>query len=189
MFQFNKTINVRVCVYISVSTTLYIHTRRRKREKMENPQGQSRNKKKRLTQDQVRQLEKCFTLNNKLEPDLKLQLSNTLGLPQRQVAVWFQNKRARSKTQSLELQYRNLQSKLEAVLSDKAKLEHKVQFLQDELKRSRNQLALFTHQDSPLDNSNLGSCEEGHDDQVVVFDELYDCFVTSGHGSSSNSWM
>ncbi|XP_048604038.1 homeobox-leucine zipper protein ATHB-52-like [Brassica napus] len=176
------------CVYIYASTTLYIHTRKRKREKMENPQGQSRNKKKRLTQEQVRKLEKCFTLNNKLDPDLKLQLSNTLGLPQRQVAVWFQNKRARSKTQSLELQYCNLQSKLEAVLSDKAKLEHQVQFLQDELKRSRNQLALFTHQDSPVDDSNLGSCEEGNDNQVVVFDELYDCFVTNGHGSSSTSW-
>nr|VDD21640.1 unnamed protein product [Brassica oleracea] len=158
---------------------------------MENPQGQSRNKKKRLTQEQVRKLEKCFTLNNKLDPDLKLQLSNTLGLPQRRVAVWFQNKRARSKTQSLELQYCNLQSKLEAVLSYKAKLEHQVQFLQDELKRSRNLLALFTHQDSPVDDSNLGSCEEGNDNQVVVFDELYDCFVTNDphqpHGSDSVS--
>lgn len=157
---------------------------------MENSQSQSRNKKKRLTQEQVRQLERCFTVNKKLELDLKLQLSNLLGLPQRQVAVWFQNKRARSKTQSLELQHGTLQSKLEGALSDKAKLEHQVQFLQDELKRSRNQLALFTNQDSPVDNSNLGSCEEGHDDhQVVVFDELYACFVSNGHGSSSTSWV
>ncbi|CAH8279587.1 unnamed protein product [Arabidopsis lyrata] len=100
---------------------------------MENSQSQSKNKKKRLTQEQVRQLEKCFTVNKKLEPDLKLQLSNQLGLPQRQVAVWFQNKRARSKTQSLEVQHCTLQSKLEAALSDKAKLEHQVQFLQDEV--------------------------------------------------------
>jgi len=156
---------------------------------MENSQSQGKNKKKRLTQDQVRQLEKCFTMNKKLEPDLKLQLSNQLGLPQRQVAVWFQNKRARFKTQSLEVQHCTLQSKLEAALSDKAKLEHQVQFLQDELKRARNQLALFTNQDSPVDNSNLGSCDEDHDDQVVVFDELYACFVSNGHGSSSTSWV
>ncbi|ESQ43090.1 hypothetical protein EUTSA_v10014905mg [Eutrema salsugineum] len=156
---------------------------------MENSLSQSRNKKKRLTQEQVRQLEKCFTLNKKLEPDLKLELSNMLGLPQRQVAVWFQNKRARSKTQSLELQHCNLQSKLEAALSDKAKLEHQVQYLQDELKRARNQLALFTNQDSPVENSNLGSCEESHDDQVVVFDELYACLMSNGHGSSPTSWV
>ncbi|VVB15882.1 unnamed protein product [Arabis nemorensis] len=156
---------------------------------MENSQSQSKNKKKRLTQEQVRQLEKCFTVNKKLEPDLKLQLSNQLGLPQRQVSVWFQNKRARSKTQSLELQHGTLQSKLETALSDKAKLEHQVQFLQDELNRSRNQLALFTNQDSPVDNSNLGSCEEGHADQVVVFDELYACFASNGHGTSSTSWV
>ncbi|CAH2070032.1 unnamed protein product [Thlaspi arvense] len=156
---------------------------------MDTAQTQRKHKKRRLTQEQVSQLEKCFTFNKKLEPDLKLQLSNTLGLPQRQVAVWFQNKRARSKTQSLELQLCNLQSKLEAALSDKAKLEHQVQFLQDELRRSRNQLALFKNQDSPVDNSNLGSCEEGHDDQVVVFNELYACFVSNGHGSSSTSWV
>ncbi|KFK27013.1 hypothetical protein AALP_AA8G323100 [Arabis alpina] len=156
---------------------------------MENSQSQSRSKKKRLTQEQVRQLEKCFTVNKKLEPDLKIQLSNQLGLPQRQVSVWFQNKRARSKTQSLELQHGTLQSKLEAALSDKAKLEHQVEFLQDELKRSRNQLALFTNQDSPVENSNFGSCEEGQADQLVVFDELYACFASNGHGSSSTSWV
>ncbi|EOA14135.1 hypothetical protein CARUB_v10027280mg [Capsella rubella] len=159
---------------------------------MENSESESQsgNKKKRLTQEQVRQLEKCFTVNKKLEPDLKIQLSNQLGLPQRQVAVWFQNKRARSKTQALELQHCTLQSKLEAALSDKAKLERQVQFLQDELKRSRNQLALLRSHGSPADNSYLGSCEEeGQDDQVVVFDELYACFVSNGHGSSSTSWV
>ncbi|CAA7049100.1 unnamed protein product [Microthlaspi erraticum] len=156
---------------------------------MENAQSQSRNKKKRLTQEQVRLLEKCFTLNKKLEPNLKLQLSNQLSLPERQVAVWFQNKKARSKTKSLELQHCKLQAKLEAALSDKAKLEHQVQFLQDELKRSRNQLSLFTNQNSPVENSNLDSCEEGQDDQVVVFDELYACLVSNGHGSSSTSWV
>ncbi|CAN8252801.1 unnamed protein product [Cochlearia groenlandica] len=154
---------------------------------MENSQSHNNiDKKKRLTQDQVKQLERCFNLNKKLEPDLKIQLSNQLGLPQRQVAVWFQNKRARSKTQSLELQHCDLQSKLESALSDKAKLEHHVQFLQDELNRSKNQIAsLFTSHDS----SPLGSCEEVQDDQVVVFDELYACFVSNGHGSSSSSWV
>lgn len=176
-------------IYIGSHNVVHSTPKKEKEEKMENSQSQSKNKKKRLTQDQVRHLEKCFTVNKKLEPDLKLQLSNQLGLPQRQVAVWFQNKRARSKTQSLELQHCTLQSKLEAALSDKAKLEHQVQFLQDELKRSRYQLALFTNHDSPVCNSNLGSCEERHDDEVVVFDELYACFVSNGHGSSSTSWV
>eukprot|EP01018_Ginkgo_biloba_P003376 Gb_02323 [translate_table: standard] len=62
-------------------------------------------KKRRLTLEQVRSLEKNFELENKLEPEKKVQLAQELGLQPRQVAVWFQNRRARWKTKQLERDY------------------------------------------------------------------------------------
>lgn len=66
-------------------------------------------KKRRLTADQVRFLEKSFVDDNKLEPERKIQLAKELGLQPRQVAIWFQNRRARWKNKQLEKDYDVLQ--------------------------------------------------------------------------------
>ena len=52
-------------------------------------------KKRRLSVDQVQFLEKSFEVENKLEPERKVQLAKDLGLQPRQVAIWFQNRRRR----------------------------------------------------------------------------------------------
>lgn len=65
-------------------------------------------KKKRLTGKQVQFLERSFEADNKLEPEMKMQLSKELGLEPRQIAVWFQNRRARWKTRQLETNYDTL---------------------------------------------------------------------------------
>ncbi|GLJ46656.1 hypothetical protein SUGI_0983370 [Cryptomeria japonica] len=67
--------------------------------------GGAQMKKRRLSLQQVRSLEKNFEVENKLEPDRKMQLAKELGLQPRQVAVWFQNRRARWKTKQLERDY------------------------------------------------------------------------------------
>ncbi|CAL4920984.1 unnamed protein product [Urochloa decumbens] len=80
--------------------------------------SQAGEKKRRLNVDQVRTLEKNFELGNKLEPERKLQLARALGLQPRQVAIWFQNRRARWKTKQLEKDYDALKRQLDAVKAD-----------------------------------------------------------------------
>uniref|UniRef100_A0A9I9CE08 Homeobox-leucine zipper protein n=1 Tax=Cucumis melo TaxID=3656 RepID=A0A9I9CE08_CUCME len=97
-------------------------------------------KKRRLTVDQVRFLEKSFETENKLEPERKVQLAKDLGLQPRQVAIWFQNRRARWKTKQLEKDYEALQSSYgslkvdyENLLKEKDSLKAEILLLTDKL--------------------------------------------------------
>ncbi|KAM0035598.1 putative transcription factor homeobox-WOX family [Helianthus debilis subsp. tardiflorus] len=97
-------------------------------------------KKRRLTGDQVRFLEKSFESDNKLEPERKIQLAKELGLQPRQVAIWFQNRRARWKNKQLEKDYDDLQesyNKLKAnyenLVKEKEKLKSEVEELSDKM--------------------------------------------------------
>ncbi|KAK1581179.1 hypothetical protein Q3G72_003820 [Acer saccharum] len=96
--------------------------------------------KKRLNHEQVMLLERSFTTHKKLEPELKLKLANQLGVPPRQVAIWYQNKRARWRTQSLEVEYSTVQVKLENALADKRRLERDVKQLREELRKAHEML-------------------------------------------------
>lgn len=80
--------------------------------------SQAGEKKRRLTVEQVRTLEKNFELGNKLEPERKMQLARALGMQPRQVAIWFQNRRARWKTKQLEKDYDVLKRHFEAIKSE-----------------------------------------------------------------------
>lgn len=93
-------------------------------------------KKRRLTVDQVQFLEKSFEVENKLEPERKIQLAKDLGLQPRQVAIWFQNRRARWKTKQLEKDYDVLQNSYNSLKADfdnlfkeKEKLKAEVNFI------------------------------------------------------------
>lgn len=97
-------------------------------------------KKRRLMAEQVQFLEKSFEVENKLEPERKVQLAKELNLQPRQVAIWFQNRRARYKTKQLEKDYDFLKSnydklKLDVDLlqKDNDKLKVEVQILKEKL--------------------------------------------------------
>ncbi|XP_073147226.1 homeobox-leucine zipper protein ATHB-54-like [Henckelia pumila] len=75
-------------------------------------------KKRRLLPNQVRSLEKCFDVDNKLEPDRKVQLAKELNLQPRQVAIWFQNRRARCKMKHIEREYDILKASYDKLKAD-----------------------------------------------------------------------
>ncbi|XP_010523302.1 PREDICTED: homeobox-leucine zipper protein ATHB-5-like isoform X2 [Tarenaya hassleriana] len=72
-------------------------------------------KKRRLSVEQVKALEKNFEIENKLEPERKVKLAKELGLQPRQVAIWFQNRRARWKTKQLDRDYGVLKANYDAL--------------------------------------------------------------------------
>ncbi|KAJ8772089.1 hypothetical protein K2173_027266 [Erythroxylum novogranatense] len=91
-------------------------------------------KKRRLSLEQVKSLEKNFEVENKLEPERKLRLAEELGLQPRQVAIWFQNRRARWKTKQLEKEYVALKAGYEALKLDYSNLEQQNEALLLKLK-------------------------------------------------------
>uniref|UniRef100_A0ACD6AHC0 Uncharacterized protein n=2 Tax=Avena sativa TaxID=4498 RepID=A0ACD6AHC0_AVESA len=101
---------------------------------------QAQEKKRRLTADQVQMLERSFEEENKLEPERKTELARRLGMAPRQVAVWFQNRRARWKNKQLEQDFDRLKAAYDAlaadhhvVLSDNDRLRAQVISLTDKL--------------------------------------------------------
>ncbi|KAI3725236.1 hypothetical protein L1987_65017 [Smallanthus sonchifolius] len=86
----------------------------------------NQDKKKRLTGEQLEALENSFQEEIKLDPDRKMNLALELGLQPRQIAVWFQNRRARWKAKQLERLYDALKHEIEAVFREKQKLQDEV---------------------------------------------------------------
>lgn len=95
--------------------------------------GHISEKKRRLSVDQVKALEKSFEVENKLEPERKVKLAQDLGLQPRQVAVWFQNRRARWKTKQLERDYGILKANYDSLKLNFEALQHDKDALLSEL--------------------------------------------------------
>ncbi|KAG9153882.1 hypothetical protein Leryth_005986 [Lithospermum erythrorhizon] len=58
-----------------------------------------------------------FEAKSRPELQMKQQLATRLGLQPRQVAIWFQNRRARSKSKQIEQEYTALKIKYENLAS------------------------------------------------------------------------
>ncbi|KAK4772032.1 hypothetical protein SAY86_013807 [Trapa natans] len=102
--------------------------------------GPSTEKKRRLSVDQVKALEKNFEVENKLEPERKVKLAQELGLQPRQVAVWFQNRRARWKTKQLERDYGVLKASYDSLKLSHDNLQRDNDVLLKEIKELKAKL-------------------------------------------------
>ncbi|KAK6922068.1 Homeobox domain [Dillenia turbinata] len=97
-------------------------------------------KKRRLAVNQVQFLEGNFEVENKLEPERKAQIAKELGLQPRQVAIWFQNRRARFKTKQLEKDYDSLKTSYDSLKSDYDRLLKENDKLKQEVLRLKDKL-------------------------------------------------
>ncbi|XP_022725139.1 homeobox-leucine zipper protein ATHB-13-like [Durio zibethinus] len=115
--------------------------------------SQAGERKRRLNMEQVKTLEKNFEFCNKLEPERKMQLARALGLQPRQIAIWFQNRRARWKTKQLEKDYDLLKRQYEAIKADNDALQALNQKLHAEILALKNR--------EPTESINLNKETEG----------------------------
>lgn len=127
---------------------------------------------KRFTDEQIKSLETMFETETRLEPRKKLQLARELGLQPRQVAIWFQNKRARWKSKQLEREYNKLQnsynnlaSKFESMKKERQTLLIQLQKLNDliqkpiEQSQSSSQVKEAKSMESASENGGRNKCE------------------------------
>ncbi|KVH94687.1 homeobox-leucine zipper protein HAT14-like [Cynara cardunculus var. scolymus] len=86
-------------------------------------------KKLRLTKQQSAFLEDSFKEHNTLNPKQKLVLANQLNLRPRQVEVWFQNRRARTKLKQTEVDCEYLKTCCETLTEENRRLQKELQEL------------------------------------------------------------
>ncbi|KAJ6683350.1 hypothetical protein OIU85_007074 [Salix viminalis] len=125
-------------------------------------------RKKRLGRDQLTLLEASFNANQKLKAEHKTELASQLGVPPRQVAIWYQNRRARHKNDVMEHDYKNIQLELGDVLAENIRLERQCQGSSDEQANSGSPANMIC---------NWG--DAGNDD-IFPVEELYTCMIDSG---------
>ncbi|VAH98420.1 homeobox-leucine zipper protein HOX2-like [Triticum dicoccoides] len=92
----------------------------------EDDDGAGGRKKLRLSKDQAAVLEECFKMHSTLNPKQKTALANRLGLRPRQVEVWFQNRRARTKLKQTEVDCEYMKRWCEQLAEQNRRLEKEV---------------------------------------------------------------
>lgn len=127
-------------------------------------------------------LESIFKQKTKLEPSKKLELARDLGLQPRQVAIWFQNRRARWKTKQLEHEYRqlkaefdNLAMKFDSLRKEKESLLKQLRELNDQMENNHG--GCSRSQDSI--DSEIYTSSENVGAEVDLKDNIPCCLNTS----------
>ncbi|WVZ17050.1 hypothetical protein V8G54_010032 [Vigna mungo] len=117
--------------------------------------GDTSRKKLRLLKEQALVLEETFKEHNTLNPKQKQALAKQLNLSPRQVEVWFQNRRARTKLKQTEVDCEYLKKCYENLTEDNRRLQKEVQ----ELRALKFSPQLYMHMNPPTTLTMCPSCE------------------------------
>ncbi|KAJ3695322.1 hypothetical protein LUZ60_000699 [Juncus effusus] len=115
-----------------------------------------RPKKLRLSKEQSRLLEESFRQNHTLNPKQKEALAMKLKLRPRQVEVWFQNRRARTKLKQTEMECEYLKRCFGSLTEENRRLHREVEELR--ALRVAPPTVLSPHTRQPLPASSLSMC-------------------------------
>ncbi|KAF6995426.1 hypothetical protein CFC21_011929 [Triticum aestivum] len=140
--------------------------------------GAGSRKKLRLSKDQSAVLEDSFKEHSTLNPKQKAALARQLGLRPRQVEVWFQNRRARTKLKQTEVDCESLKRCCETLTEENRRLQREVQEL-----RALKLLAppaphLYMRAPPPTTLTMCPSCERVAPSGKPVVDESRAAMVT-----------
>ncbi|GMI64881.1 homeobox protein 16 [Hibiscus trionum] len=141
--------------------------------------GQATGKKKRLSVAQVKALEKIFEVETKVEPERTAKLAEEIGLQPRQVAIWFQNRRARWKTKQLEKDYGVLKANYETLKLDYNNLQQENDALTSKLRDLK----------SKLKDENSEKMRENGDDHASSSSLLVNGSFSSSDSSNHHQWI
>lgn len=169
--------------------------------------------KRRFSDEQVKSLESIFENETKLEPKKKVQVARELGLQPRQVAIWFQNKRARYKSKQLERDYSTLRSnynalakRFEDLKKEKQALILQLQKLKDLEGKDQGEKKCYSNtngatnsiesrpEDGKSESENTNNAKRKRDDECeakpslsLEGSEYGACSILSDEGSSENA--
>ncbi|XP_055828194.1 homeobox-leucine zipper protein ATHB-40-like [Solanum dulcamara] len=128
--------------------------RRRKKNKGETSSSGVMRKRK-LSKEQVNLLERSFGDAHKLDMERKAKLASELGLDPQQVAVWFQNRRARWKNKKLKDEYSKLKSHHQNAIVENCRLETEIEKIKEQLcEREKEIQSLLVERDCARVSSN-----------------------------------
>nr|UXL82609.1 ATHB-40 [Morus alba var. multicaulis] len=154
--------------------------RRRRKNKSGEGGGCSAAKKRKLSSEQVNLLEMNFGNEHKLESERKDRLASELGLDPRQVAVWFQNRRARWKNKKLEEEYSTLKKMHDNVVVEKCRLESEVLQLKEQIMDAKKEIQRLAERaegvssNSPSSSLSMEAVEPPFLGEFGVVSEGYD---------------
>ncbi|KAK8649105.1 hypothetical protein V6N13_129841 [Hibiscus sabdariffa] len=141
--------------------------------------GQATEKKKRLSVAQVKALEKIFEVESKVDSERTLKLAEELELQPRQVAIWFQNRRARWKAKQLEKDYGLLKANYDALKLDYNNTQQENDALTAKAYTLRDLKAKFKDEKSVKEESDI--------DAEILMSPASSCLQVNGSSSSSDS--
>ncbi|XP_068635820.1 homeobox-leucine zipper protein ATHB-7-like [Aristolochia californica] len=129
--------------------------------------ARKRSNKRRFSNEQIRSLESIFEEETKLEPRKKLQLARDLGLQPRQVAIWFQNRRARWKSKQIERDYNVLRANYDALAASFESLKKEKLGLVKQLQKLGE---LLEKSQGGTENANRSATSSGREAEVTGYD-------------------